>query len=372
MYVECLAYEKAGANVRVITAHRHGAPKKETFSKSIDVRRFQYFWPAKWQRLTTVNKPIYNHLSILDILQFPFLMGSFMLNILKHARWADTIHCQWTNTALLALPARWLFRSKIITTYRGSDIRLLPKFVNQFIFNNISGVIDNWGEQEWNQKIRERFKGNFIKLPIIVHNPEKDKCPDDMQVVLDKKPYTFKIVYVGRFERNMLRLFGLCARYLIDTAKLMKDEGRDFHVFLIGDGKEVKDEMLENIKKLGLEDCISFLGVKESVEDYIYFADIGIGGSAISSISQEISIYAKPQILTYGHDNVNVPWKDKENALFHEHESPESLRDALVYAMDNPEERKRIGENAQVVIQNYVRLLEEGGKLYLDTFKTLK
>ena len=133
VFSEAMAYAQNGACVRVITPHFPGVDRSEEVTENIRVFRFQYFVPQSLQVLKKPGVPIYNQKSLLAVFQIPILCFCFALDILKHARWADIIHAQWTITALLALPAKWISGKKIILTARGSDIRLLPKSINRFI-----------------------------------------------------------------------------------------------------------------------------------------------------------------------------------------------------------------------------------------------
>ena len=138
---ECLAYEKAGAKVTVITPGVWNAPNEEIFGENIQVKRFSYFLPKKAQIIKQPNKPIYNKMNILFYLEFPLFLFFFMLAILKNIKSIDIIHCNWTLTALLALPAKWFYKKPIVLTIRGSDLRLIPKFINRYILKKVNAVI---------------------------------------------------------------------------------------------------------------------------------------------------------------------------------------------------------------------------------------
>ena len=95
-----------------------------------------------------------------QLIQLPILCLMFMLNIIRYAGKADIIHAQWTLSALLALPARWLRRARLVVTARGSDIRLLPAWLNRFIFRRVDAAID-WFKD--NGK-KAAWGGSFSKL----------------------------------------------------------------------------------------------------------------------------------------------------------------------------------------------------------------
>ena len=114
VFSEAWAYVENGAYVRVLTPHYDNADKVENMHDRMVVERFQYFIPKSLQVLKKPGFPVYNQRSFLAIIQIPFLCLFFVLNILKYARWAHIIHAQWTLSALLALPAKWILGSKIV------------------------------------------------------------------------------------------------------------------------------------------------------------------------------------------------------------------------------------------------------------------
>lgn len=273
--------------------------------------------------------------------------------------------------ALLALPAKFLFGSRILTTARGSDIRLLPKWVNRFIMRRIDGNVDCWGGQEWSIQMQRDFPGNYIEVPLIVNKVTVNKVPEDIKSIIDRGNDMLKICYIGRLEENMIKHYGHPAPLLIDVAYELKKMEKKFHLFYIGEGRELKDEMIKKVNRLRLNDSITFLGNKQVVEEYIPFMDLGAGGSAFSGVCQEFSIYAKPQLMVRGFDNLNVPWKHKENVLFFNHDSVDSVLEAILYAMEDKKRLSQTGKNAYKMMQTYIRDLQEGGAIYLEKFKEL-
>ena len=109
---EARAYALNGMNVTVLTPHQPGALRREMIQPQLQVIRFRYFLPEKRQCLKTPNKPIYGQRSLLAVIQLPVFLAIFFLQLIRYGRKADVIHCQWTATALLALPCKWLFKKK--------------------------------------------------------------------------------------------------------------------------------------------------------------------------------------------------------------------------------------------------------------------
>jgi glycosyltransferase involved in cell wall biosynthesis len=369
VFSEAMAYGQNGASVTVITPHFPGVDKGEQVTEKIRVFRFQYFIPKSLQVLKKPGVPIYDQKSLLAVFQIPILCFCFALDILKHARWADIIHAQWTIAALLALPAKWIFGKKIILTARGSDIRLLPKSINRFIHRQVDATIDCF-PQPWSNKYKQDFPAHYMTLPLIVHNDDSGIMPEDMHTIFEEKSDPFIIMYVGRFDYMKIEINKLPLIDVIRASRTLKLEKMDFHVFYIGDGEEdLKSEMLRTIKDMDLQEYISLLGPKTNVLDYIHFCHLGIGGIAFNAVSQEFTISGKPQILIDGKDNMGAPWRHDLNAILIEPGNQTDLEQKLLWAMNNRGRLETIGENARDEMSKYIVNSELGGMLYLKEFQ---
>lgn len=373
VFSEAIAYARNGANVRVITPHYLGVGKKEQINKNITIFRFQYFVPKSLQMLKKPGLPIYDQKSFLSILQIPFLCLFFALNILKHAAWAHVIHAQWTVTALLALPSKWIFGTRIALTARGSDIRLIPKWLNRLIHARVDAAIDCFGPQPWNEEYKKSFPAHYIKLPHIVHNDASGVMPEDMKNILNrKKSDPFIILYIGRFDHLKIRVNKLPLINLIHASRILKLQGMDFHVFYIGDGDEsIRNEILGFIDEYDLHNHVTLLGPKTNVSDYTQFCHLGIGGIAFNGVSHDFTIASKPQILIEGIDNAGTPWRHGINSIFVKPDDETDLADKLIWAMKNRRQVEKIGENAKDEMNKYIVDSRRGGRLYLREFQNL-
>jgi len=367
---EAMAYALNAASVRVVTPHQPGALKKERLHEHLQVLRFRYFLPTRLQRLKIPNKPMYGQRSPLSLFQIPLLLAVFALQLLRHGPWADVIHCQWTLTALLALPCKWLFRKKVVLTARGSDIRLLPGIVNRFIHARVDAVIDCYGDQKWTTEYKRNFPANHIKLPLIVDRTvtASDRMPPDMSEALKAGDDVFNIIYLGRFDQVKLD-DGLPILTLIEAARILDRDHDNFHIFFIGDGDaHIKAAMTDRVKQYRLDHCITFLGAKKNVNSYLQFCDLGVGGISFNAVSQEFSGLKKAQLLFLGGYNQETPWKDKINTLFVEPENIPGLAEAITYAMADKVRLKEIGNRAYQLVERYVNDLNKGGAVYLQAF----
>jgi glycosyltransferase involved in cell wall biosynthesis len=369
---EAMAYAENGSNVRVITPHFEGAPKKERVHRNITVIRFQYFSPKSLQCLKKPGVPIYRPKSMLAILQIPLLCFFFMLNIVKMASWADIVHAQWTVTALIALPAKLILGTKLVLTARGSDVRLLPEWINRFLLRKVDGAIDCFGPIPWNIANKKKFPANYIKLPILVHNDSSGKMPGDMQKIIAHRTDAFILLYVGRFDNLKIHENKLPLVDLIHVCNHLKLKKFNFYLLYIGDGDlNIIAQMSKLINHYDLADWVTLLGPKNNVLEYIRHSHLGIGGIAMNGVSQEFTICAKPQILVATKDNNGTPWIHRVNAVFTKPDDQKDLASQLIWAISNPDLIKQIGEKAHRDMKAYIADSRSGGKLYLKQFKRL-
>lgn len=368
---EAKAYAASGARVQVITPHLRGAPDLEELGENILVRRFCYFLPRSLQVLKQAGVPLYGPRSLLARLQIPFLCVSYALAILRRAPWADLIHAQWTLSALMALPAKWLLAKKVVLTARGTDLRLLPKGLNRFIHRRVDGAIDCFGPQPRNREYKKTYAANYLHLPLLVDAPAPRGMPEDMKRLGEGVSDLLFVLYVGRFDPGKLAL-DFPVLTLIRAAGLLKARGLSFRVLYVGDGDPgIKGEMERIRRDQGVMEEVVFLGPRMNVADYMQHCHVGVGGAAFNAVSQEFTISGKAQVLVDIPINRETPWRHGRNALFVRPGDPGDLADKLEWAARNPDQLREIGKSARRDMSPYIMDGQAGGRIYLEAFQSL-
>jgi glycosyltransferase involved in cell wall biosynthesis len=292
----------------------------------------------------------------------------FLIHILKYAHWADIIHAQWTVSALLALPAKWFYKTPLVITARGSDLRLVPPCLNRFIHSHVDAAIDCFGPQPWNKAYKKAFPARYLTLPLLVYKNNSISVPEEMENTAG----CFKILYVGRFDWLKIRTNRLPLFELVQASKILRSKGMTFKVFYIGDGdSHIKKRLSELILELDLLENIVPLGPKTNVIEYIEQCDLGVGGIAFNAVSQEFTICGKPQILIDSADNAGTPWQHGINALFFKPGDPMDLAHKLAWAINHREETQRLGKRAKHEMKEYILDSKQGGKIYIEAFHSL-
>jgi len=361
---ECMGFENAGADVTIVTPDIPICPREERFEKNIIVHRFQYFFPRKWQRIKRSDgTTLYDRMDILFWLQFPFFMLFYACAIFKYARNADTIHCNWTLSALAALPARWLLKKPVSVTPRGSDLRLIPKFVNRFIIKNVDLVIDFSGPCFKNMNILSEFPGNYVSLPSIVAPPKAD-LSDNIKFL--KKQGEFVIAVISRFEETKTKITGLPFFELIEAVSILSKK-HPIRCIYVGDGT-LRPNLEKKVQENGLEDKITFVGFKENVFPYITAADIIIGGVGLNAVSQEAALMGKPILMPALEGWFEGIWFHKENALLFNPGDLNSIIENIEFAINNKDAMKKIAEETLGTADKFIKTIDDGGKIYIEEF----
>jgi glycosyltransferase involved in cell wall biosynthesis len=77
----------------------------------------------------------------------------------------------------------------------------------------------------------------------------------------------FVVGHIGRFCKQKNH------RFLVDIFSCVKEMNDDSELWLIGDG-ELKEDIQNYVQKLGLENCVKFLGIKKNVEEFYQGMDV--------------------------------------------------------------------------------------------------
>ncbi len=365
--LEAQAYARNGAKVKVVTPIFKGAPPYEKFEENLEVFRFKYFYPESLQKIVDPGNPIYDKSSLfIKVINAPFFLISFLYSVLKHSKGVQIIHCQWTVNVLFALPARWIWGSKIVVTARGSDIRLFPKWLNRFIMKTVNASIDCFGPHSWNLENKKKFPSNYIKLPIIVEKPELSEMPEDLKEIFDKNPDAFKIVYLGRLDTAKQIVNGLPILLLQEAVRILIDEGEKIILVYIGNGN-LFDDLKKKNEELKLQESVFLLGSKSNVNSYIAHFDLGFGSFNFNAVAQEFTLLNIPQC--YNELFSDSYFIDKENCLFFK--DLESIINCIRFAMNNRTKLKSIATNCRILFSEIIETQDLAGAKYLDAFEKL-
>lgn len=92
----------------------------------------------------------------------------------------------------------------------------------------------------------------------------------------------YNIISIGRLEKQK------GYDRLIDVAKILLKENKNFHIYVLGNGTQ-KKELLNSAEEKKLTNYISFLGTKENVYEYLNSADLFVSTSYSEGLGMVIT-----------------------------------------------------------------------------------
>ncbi len=132
-------------------------------------------------------------------------------------------------------------------------------------------------------------------------------------------------------------------------AKLVADGFTGFHWYIVGGGPE-ESALREQIMRLGLEDCVSLLGMQSNPYPYIRCADLYVQPSRFEAFGltiREAQVLAVPVLSTRTDGSAELI-SDGETGLFCESDA-DSIAAAIIRLYNAP----KLRESIQAELQNY-------------------
>lgn len=173
--------------------------------------------------------------------------------------------------------------------------------------------------------------------------PETKDCGEPAQLVEQKNPAS--ILWAGRF------IDWKHPESVISVARRLKEDGYDFQIHMIGNGA-LLEAIGETVQSNGLEAHVKLLGSMspeevrghmERTEIYLFTSDRNEGWGAVlnESMNSGCAVVASDAIGS-------VPFliHDGENGLIYKSGDEDELYKQVKFLMDNPDQRRSMGEKA--------------------------
>lgn len=140
---------------------------------------------------------------------------------------------------------------------------------------------------------------------------------------------------------------------LLEAAKRLKDEGRDFRILIGGSGSSEQD-ILDGIRDMGLKDRVLFLGFVENVSQVLSILDVQLNcsyGTEASSLAliEGMSLGLATVASDYGGNPYQVD--DGITGLLFESGNAVALAETLGALMDDPTRLHQLQENAKTAYE---------------------
>lgn len=349
--------------IYVLAPHFSGAKKYEVID-GLKIYRFQYFWPAKLQKLCYKGGILPNlKFNKLLIFQVPFLLVTELLATIRLVRKIRPviIHAHWIiPQGLIAGLIKKIFKITYIVTTHGGDIFDLQSKVatqlKKFTLNNtkLTTVVSKTIKQEVLKTINSELKVKVISMGVdsILFHPNKY----DQSIKRKYNLQEYFLLFVGFLVEKK----GI--GYLIKAMPTIIKKFPKSKLLIIGIGPQ-EDRLKELAKNLKLEKNIIFLGSLKNSElpKYYATADLLIAPSiraqkgdleGLPVVIMEGMATGKPIIATRCGGIPEIV-KDGQNGFLVNQKSFRQLADKIVYLLSRPGLIKKMGEKSLSVAQKY-------------------
>lgn len=111
--------------------------------------------------------------------------------------------------------------------------------------------------------VNREYKIPFEKIPMIYNGINLNLCGRKTNYTSKK---VFEFIHIGRFSTQKNHMM------IIQAVAQLRDKGYLFHINFIGVGA-LMDKCMAEIRALGLENYITFLGLQENVYPFLYDSD---------------------------------------------------------------------------------------------------
>lgn len=366
--VQALKRQYPDLILHVLAPHDAGAASRETWD-GIHIHRFRYFYPLSLQRL--VYPAIWPNIKQNSLLLFlaPFLLISEFLATIRLIRRENIalVYSHWFMPQGVACGlAAWIMRVPHVLTSHSSDVQVMSKLpvlgpgLVRFLLKRCHAITAV--SQRSLEKIKRYFDGvswdsvsaqtRIIPMGVDLSEWNTDRDSDGQAAeqwgVADKTV----LLFVGRLVEKK----GL--QFLLEALDHPSLRSRNDFVLVIAGSGPLRDTLTNQVEDRNLENHVRFVGFIKGEEKRAWFAlcsillvpsiitDEGDAEGFPVSLMEGLSA-GKVCIATdvSGADDVLT---DGENGYLVSEKSVESLRRALLLALDTaPEDRRRMGDSAR-------------------------
>ncbi|MCM8772294.1 MAG: glycosyltransferase [Candidatus Omnitrophica bacterium] len=318
-------------------------------AKNLDRKIFDFvFFTLKGegkftQKIRQENFKIY----VLNLKKNPFSLINLLLYLKREK--LDILHS-------------FLFVANIIGRIYGKILRI------KFIISSQRST-EPW--RKWYHWLLERFTKNFVNL--IISNSYSAKeilirkakisrkkikvIPNGIKIPEKKEFLKNKDFFVIGTVGNLRKAKGHI--YLIESSKIVLEKIKNVKFYIVGEG-ELKDLILNKIKKENLENYFVLTGFVDNIYEYLKTFDIFVlpslwEGCPVSLL--EAMGYGLPCVATNVGDVPYIIENGKDGFIVKKEDCKE-MAEKIIYLIENEDVRKQFSEKAQEKIRKYFNLEE--------------
>jgi len=340
-----------GASVQVVAPHAAGLPIRETMS-GIDVYRFAYIIPRRWQKIA-YQGGIPNNLRRYRMawVQLPLLLLGFVAAGLRVCGECDIYHAYWVFAGFAAALLSRITSKSSVLTVQGSDINL--SFGNPLLRAFRSYVV------------RRMDRMIAVSTPLAARVQSLMAMPEKVVVIpngVDTSrfvassaglPWRYRLLWIGRFspEKGLEHLIRAMPDILVQFPETS--------LTLIGDGP-LRPAVEQQVVEMGLEKEIHFTGIVPHDDIPSHLADCDV--FALPSLSEGLPLVlveamsaGKPAVATNvgGIPDVVVAEGEGQTGYLVPAGDHQALARAIAQLISDPASAKRMGERARTRVEEH-------------------
>lgn len=267
---------KRGVDVSVVAPHDDHVPYLQDEGR-LRVHRFAYAWPRRWQKLA-YGAGIPDNLRRrpwLAVQVIPFL-AMFLKKACQVCRDCDIVHAHWAPLGWIGLVLRERYRTPIVLTVHGTDVRSLPGLLVKPVLERVDAVIAAARETEVLLQQLSTRQYHTIPLPI---DEDRFRPGVDIRVLaeeLDLVKGQDVVLFVGRlnaFKDPMT---------LVKAVPHVLARHPDTVFLVVGDGPQAT-EVRAAVDGLGLGNVIHMMGARTDVERFLSLSKVFVALSPVEN-----------------------------------------------------------------------------------------
>jgi glycosyltransferase involved in cell wall biosynthesis len=271
-------------NITVLAPHARGSKTAERW-EGLEIRRFRYFWPERWQRLAYGG--ILPNLKRNPLLwtQVPFFLAAELISALRliRAERPDVIHAHWLlPQGLVAAMAGFLTRKPVVVTAHGGDVYGLrgkaSSAVKRWILGRVSRVTAV--SRDLARAVDELTTAHPIDVDVVSMGVDTDRFHSRRNAAAVRRKLGIQgsmVLFVGRLAEKK------GVRYLLDAMPAVLEQVPDATLVVVGDGP-LRGELSLHARDLMLGESVRFLGARrpQDLPDLYSAADVFAGPSVVA------------------------------------------------------------------------------------------
>ena len=347
---------KHGAEISVVSPHHFGSPLKEDMN-GIQVHRFRYFLPEKFQKLC-YGSGMPNNIREFPWtkLQLPLLVLLFTIQAIRHARGCDIIHAHWSIAGIAGFIAARILRKPIVLNIHQGTLRDFTK-IEKVLLENVDYVVFN-SSYTLSHVMRYVKPGAFRIVPPGVDTDkfQRRAVPQtdvNLTPIIVDKQILFTLGRLVEWKGH---------RHLIEAVRLVNDK-MNVHLLIGGEGT-LREELESLVREKKLEGSVTFLDhiPGSLMNTYYSLADIYIQPSIIDKdgttegLGVTILEAMACETPCIGSNVGGIPdiINDGENGFLVHPADPEQLAEKIFILLKNKDLSVRMGkEGRRFVEENY-------------------